>query len=186
MDENRFIKIYWQQYRLLEKRMIELSDYVEINPKNYATFSNQFISMYLMICSEIDSVADKFCCLLGVTDNKERFGINNKINKILEKYNNLKNWKCITKFPFDKINIVPFAKFNEGVSADWWQAYNKVKHSRAEQNENGKYNYELANLKNILFSLSALYLLISKMKEEFCKSVGIDMQSSIFDIDYIE
>ena len=51
-DERReIIKIYWQQYLLLEKRMIELSDYVAIDRKNYATFSNQFISMYLIICS---------------------------------------------------------------------------------------------------------------------------------------
>ena len=61
-DERReIIKIYWQQYLLLEKRMIELSDYVAIDRKNYATFSNQFISMYLIICSEIDSVADEYC-----------------------------------------------------------------------------------------------------------------------------
>lgn len=33
-DERReIIKIYWQQYLLLEKRMIELSDYVAIDRK---------------------------------------------------------------------------------------------------------------------------------------------------------
>lgn len=30
MDKNEFIKAYWQQYKVLEKRMIELSDYVAI------------------------------------------------------------------------------------------------------------------------------------------------------------
>ncbi|MDE5763379.1 MAG: hypothetical protein K2I00_00210 [Ruminococcus sp.] len=184
MNEKNFIKIYWQQYKLLEKRMIELSDYIEIHPTNYAAFSNQLISMYLVICSEIDSIADELCFLLGVTDKKERFGINNKISKILENYNNLKNWKCVVKISYESISLVPFAKFDDNQSSDWWQSYNKVKHFRAEKDNNGRYNYQSANLKNVLFSLSALYLLIFKMNKEF----GIPdmiMESSVFDIDYI-
>ena len=39
MNELEFLKIYWQQYVILEKRMINLSDYVAIHPKNFATFS---------------------------------------------------------------------------------------------------------------------------------------------------
>ena len=163
--------------------MIELSEYVEINPKNYAAFSNQFISMYLMICSEIDSVADEICCLLGVTDKKERFGINNKITKILENYNNLRNWKCTVKISYEPIFLVPFAKFDDNTSSDWWQSYNKVKHFRAEKDEKGHYNYESANLKNILSSLAALYLLIFKMNKEF-GNPDMDMESSVFDIDF--
>jgi hypothetical protein len=54
-ENSEFIKIYWLQYKLLEKRMIELSDYVSIDKKNYSTFSNQFIFLFLTICSEIDS-----------------------------------------------------------------------------------------------------------------------------------
>ncbi|MDE7303963.1 MAG: hypothetical protein K2N60_11655 [Oscillospiraceae bacterium] len=184
MNRSDFIKVYWTQYKLLEKRMIELSDYVSITPKNYSTFSHQFISMYLNICSEIDSVAEEFCSLLEA--DAKPFGISNKINKILDKYSKLKNWKCVTKFPFDSIHIVPFAKFNDNISADWWQAYNKVKHFRTEQSEGGQYNYELANLKNILYSLAALYLLIYKINAEFYGDVELDMRSSIFDIDFIE
>lgn len=186
MDKKEFIRIYWLQYKLLEKRMIELSDYVAVTPKNFATFSNHFISMYLTICSEIDSVADVLCELLGVP-SKERYGINSKINRILKEYSNLKNWKCITRFPFDIINIVPFAKFNNDTSADWWQAYNKVKHFRTEKKDekDERYNYELANLKNILYSLAALYLLISKVKKEFCSNIEFEMDSDIFYIDQI-
>lgn len=183
MNEKEFIRVYWLQYKLLEKRMIELSDYVAVTPKNYATFSNHFISMYLTICSEIDSVADVLCDLFGVSA-KERYGINNKINIILNQYKNLKNWKCITKFPFYNIHLVPFAKFNENTSADWWQAYNKVKHFRTDKT-NEIYNYELANLKNILYSLAALYLLISKVKNEFCPNVNVEIDSDIFDIDQL-
>lgn len=183
MADLEFLKIYWQQYLLLEKRMINLSDYVAISPKNYSTFSNQFISMYLTICSEIDSVADEFCKNLDV-NQKNRFGINNKMAHIIKQYNNLKNWKCKTKFPYNKINIVPFAKFVDNQSADWWQAYNNIKHKRTEKTGE-QYNYELANLKNVLYALSALYLLLYKMKEESLENSEIKFESELFDIDYI-
>lgn len=177
------LKIYWQQYVILKKRMINLSDYIAIHPKNFATFSNQFISMYLTICSEIDSVAEELCKNLSI-DEKSRFGINNKINHILNQYSNLKNWKVNTKFPHYKINIVPFAKFANNKSADWWQTYNNIKHKRTEKNGE-QYNYELANLKNVLHALSALYLLLYKMKEENLNYSEIKFKSKLFDIDYI-
>lgn len=163
--------------------MIDLSDYVAIHPKNYAVFSNHFISMYLTICSEIDSVAEELCKNLNIKE-KERFGINNKINHILNKYSNLKNWRCHTKFPYETINIVPFAKFSDNKSADWWKAYNNIKHKRTEKNGE-QYNYELANLKNILHALSALYLLLYKMKEEFSAEFPLKFESDLFDISYI-
>ncbi|MCQ2459727.1 MAG: hypothetical protein MJ081_05055, partial [Ruminococcus sp.] len=158
-------------------------DYVAIHPKNYAVFSNHFISMYLTICSEIDSVADEFCKNLNI-GAKERFGINNKINHILTKYNNIKNWRCSTKFPNEGINFVPFAKFTDNESADWWKVYNNIKHKRTEKNGE-QYNYELANLKNVLHALSALYLLLYKLRMEFSNDFPLNFESELFDISYI-
>lgn len=178
------LQMYWGQYRILEKRLIEMSDYVMISPKNYPTYSNQFISMYLTICSEIDSLADDYCKELGVND-KERFGINNKINCILDKYPKMKSWKCKTKFPFDEIHLVPFAKFNDNQSSDWWKAYNLIKHKRTDKGEDGLYNYQRANLKNILTALSALFIMLSKTKQELCAAFPIDIESKLFEIDFI-
>ena len=184
MNELESLKIYWQQYMILEKRMINLSDYIAIHPKNSATFSNQFISMHLTICSEIDSVAEEFCKNLNI-DEKSRFGINNKINHILNKYDKLKNWSVNTKFPHYRINIVPFSKFNDNKSSDWWQTYNNIKHKRTEK-IGEQYNYELANLKNVLNALAALYLLLYKMREENSNCSEIKFESRLFDINYIQ
>lgn len=177
-------QMYWGQFRLIEKRMIELSDYVTIDPKNYSTFSNQFISMYLTICSEIDSLADEFCKEFDASV-KERYGITKKINLLIDKYPKLQSWKCKTKFPYEEINFVPFAKFNETDSADWWKAYNLVKHKRTEKDENGNFNYQKANLKNIMLSLSALFVILSKAKEELCPNFPTDIESNILEIDFI-
>lgn len=183
MDNSEMIKIYWRQYKLLEKKMIEISDYITITPKNYPVFSPQLLSMYLTICSEVDSVADELCSLLGITNGKEKFGINRKINIIVDKYKNLKKWRCVTKYPLNIVSLVPFEKFENDQPADWWQSYNKVKHFRSSKDENGVYNYERANLKNVLFSLSALYMILFKIKTEFYADANINICSEIFDID---
>ncbi len=178
-------QMYWNQFRLLENRMCELSDYVMISPRNNSTFSNQFITMYLTVCSEIDSLADDFCKELGVSD-KERFGINNKMGNIIEKYPKMKNWSCKTKFPYEEINLIPFAKFEETQAADWWKSYNLIKHKRTEKGEDGLYNYQRANLKNILYSLSAFFILLSKTKEELCPTFPIDITSQFFEVDFMK
>ena len=183
MDSERVLRIYWQQYKLPEKRMLELSEYVMVTQKNFPVFSAQFIQMFLTICSEIDSVADKFCSLLGIVASKDKYGIMKKINIIVDKYKNLRDWKCDTKSPFDVLHLVPFKKFDGEQSADWWTAYNKVKHFRTDIDDNGVYNYERANLKNVIYSLSALYMLLYKMKTEFYADVKINTDSEIFDID---
>ena len=59
-----------------------------------------------------------------------------------------------------------------------------LKHKRT-QKTGEQYNYELANLKNVLYSLSALYLLLYKMKQENSENSEIKFESELFDIDYI-
>lgn len=180
MADLEFLKVYWKQYVLLEKRMLDISEYITIHRRNYAVFSSHFISMYLTICSEIDSVTDEFCKNLGFSE-KERYGIKNKISYIREKYKNLKNWTCKTKFPNEEFDIAPFAKFVDNESADWWKVYNNIKHKRTERNGE-QYNYELANLKNILHALAALYMLLYKMQKEFYPDCAYACKSDLFEI----
>ncbi|WP_295073745.1 hypothetical protein [Ruminococcus sp.] len=181
---NNFNILYWEQYKLIEKQLIDLSEYVSIDKKNYSTFSNRLIFMYLAICSEIDSVADELCEKLGA-NSKERYGINNKINIILEEYENLMHWRCSTLPPYQKINIEPFVGFKENDTAEWWKDYNKVKHFRFKKEDNGIYNYELANLKNVLFSLVALYLLIIKLNCESMELSCDKFKSELFNIEHL-
>ena len=181
MQKDQFILIYWKQFKLIEKRIIELSDYVAIDKKNFPTFSNQFTSLFLEICSEVDSVADELCAVLGY-DEKERYGITNKVSIILDKYNNMKSWTCVTRFPYRTIHLVPFVKFENNNSADWWKDYNLVKHKRTDYTEAGQYNYELANLKNVMNAAAALYLLIIKTKTEIFPDMSEELNSQIFEI----
>lgn len=88
MNKEEILKLYYSQYQLLEKRLIELSEYVTIHPSNYSTFSQQFISIFLSICSEIDSLLDEFCKIILQNDKNKTSGIIDKIKTIISRYPN--------------------------------------------------------------------------------------------------
>ena len=87
-----------------------------------------------------------------------------------------------SKFPYGEIDLVPFKKFKDNKSSDWWKSYNSVKHNRTEKDESGIYHYQKANLKNILHALSALYLLINMVQ----KDMGVNdiLESNLFEIHF--
>lgn len=155
MNRDDFLKVYWKQYRLLERELIQTDDYVSIDRENYNTFSNQYMKLLLTICSEIDSIAEVLC---SIYNDKLPYGIKNKLDTLIEEFPNLKEYRVNTRYPYDIKNITPMVKFSDSIS-DWWQAYNDIKHRRMGTNEAGRYNYTKANLKNVLYALAALYIL---------------------------
>mgnify|MGYP003300794966 CR=1 FL=1 len=81
MNKDDFIRVYCAQYKILEKQMISLSEYIAIDKSNYSTFSLQLNTLFISICSEIDSLSGEFCKLI-TGDNG--FGIINKIDIIVK------------------------------------------------------------------------------------------------------
>ncbi|MDE6025435.1 MAG: hypothetical protein K2G45_08275 [Lachnospiraceae bacterium] len=156
LDRDKFLKVYWKQYQLMERDLIQTDDYVSIVKENYDTFSNQYMKLLLVICSEMDSIAEVLC---RMREDKVPWGIVNKLNALTEEYPNLKNYRVSTKYPYDIKNIVPMAKFSGDSASDWWQAYNDIKHRRMETNDAGRSNYTKANLKSVLYAMAALYIL---------------------------
>ncbi len=59
MNRDEFLKVYWKQYRLLERDLIQTDDYVSIDKDNYTTFSSQYTKLLLTTCSEMDSIAEQ-------------------------------------------------------------------------------------------------------------------------------
>lgn len=116
MNRDEFLKVYWKQYQLLERDLIQTDDYVSIDKDNYDTFSNQYTKLLLIICSEIDSIAEVLCSMY---EEKVPFGIKNKLDALVEKYPKLKKYRVNTKFPYDIKNITPMDKFSDSIS-DWW------------------------------------------------------------------
>jgi hypothetical protein len=150
---------------MLENKVIESSAYVSIEPTNYATFSPNYVFLLLSICSEIDSVAGEYCKLIS-PDSNNVGGIINKIELIISKHPNLRNKRIDTKDPFEKQSFVPLLKL-EKESSSWWSDYNKIKHNRTDKDNNGRYNYQKANLKNVLYAIASLYILLFLLGKEY-------------------
>ena len=170
MDKDTFIRHYCANYQFLENKLLESSEYVSIEKTNYDTFSSNFIFLFLSICSEIDSLAREYCKILSV-DN-DLGGIIDIIDKIIS--NNqpnsnsklkLRNARVETKPPFEKQHFVPFQKFEMNTSS-WWSDHNKIKHNRTEK-DGVRYNYQKATLKNVLYAVAALYILIRLIGNEY-------------------
>lgn len=179
MDKNTFIRHYCANYKILENKVIESSDYVSIEPTNYAAFSANYIFLFLSICSEIDSVAGEYCKIIS-PDSDNYNGIVSKIELIISKHPNLRNKRIDTKEPFERQSFVPFAKI-ENNNTSWWSDYNKIKHNRTETDSSGRYNYQKANLKNVLHAIASLYILILLIGNEYGFESTLPISSNLFE-----
>lgn len=165
-----FMNNFWEYYLLLEKDFINTLNYVELSEKNFTTYSKEYIKLYQTICSEMD-VIFKLVCGFDTNAYKK---ITNYSTKLLREFGDIVNVKIDVR----RTNIVlqPFMGWKPEESIDWWTGYNKIKHNRI-------INIEQANLRNVLNSLSALYLLEKYLfrKQKF-EPDSPEVESSLFKI----
>ncbi len=177
MTPQSFSKIFWKQYLLLEKDFLETDEYVTIHKSNYKTFSSRYTYLFLNICSEIDSLAEEYCKVLG----RKPKTIVAKIKAIVTDTPRIKNERAITKYPYELIKLAPFQAFDDKVAAEWWRNYNLVKHARADEPSDSIPNSQLANLKNVISALAALYILCQNLYKKLEDS-QIELEpSKLFD-----
>lgn len=175
ITSQEFSRTFLKQYYSIESDFIKTDEYVSIDSQNFSTFSNQYTKLLVLTCSEIDAV-------LGVIiDNPKVYGVNNRIKTIIETYPNLKNAQIKTNYLYNDISFVPFNKFTDNESSSWWKGYNLLKHNRIWKTEGGRYNYQQANLKNVLYSLGALYILCYNLSHKLCDcDEEIEINSKLF------
>jgi len=128
----------------LEKRFIELSEYIEITEDNFNVYSNYITLLLITTCSEFEVVSKELSKILN-DHPKNIFNIYNCFKK--EGYKNILEESVF--LDLYKIDIQPFEKWNEENVPFWWEAYNGVKHNRASE-------YKKGNLKTLIYALSAL------------------------------
>lgn len=162
MMKDEVFEFYWRRYKRLEKKFRKSTKYVSLNSKNYAVFSTKFLDMFISVCSEIDSILDEyarqnnfkgnntknFCGKIQIFRDNEQEHLNHERLDIQEIYGSKPK------------PIAPFGQLSNSETTDWWHEYNLVKHNRTDMDESGNYNYEKANLKNVLYALGALYIII--------------------------
>lgn len=194
MDWYIFFKSYWKYFLELEESLIEVQRYINFEKNNWKVYSNEFIKLLEVIGAEVDVIA-KEIVLYKKTHLKKVEGIakwgyeiqqlipdidsiklcfNNE--NIIVPWNNWEHEKYINKKGIDSYRL---KKGKE--NPEWWISYNKVKHAKTTI-KNGKYNYERANLENIVNALGGLYILETYFMEELTSknNVVITEYSKLF------
>lgn len=170
ISREQFMKDFWNYYIMLENDFRKTIAYVELDEINFKTFSKEYIKLYQSICAEMD-VIFKVVCGFNTDAYKN---IINYSTELLGEFPDIVDVKI--KVLYSDIELQPFKNWQKEESIAWWTAYNKVKHNRVDNAKDG-------NLKNILTSLSALYLLekyLIKKSKYFPDSP--DKESSLFAI----
>lgn len=154
---------YWDYYLILEKDMLSIEQYVAFDNANLSTYSNQFLKLLQIICSEIDALLKKFCSFYGYKlDNKANSNMvfyKKTINKhypiLADLYVSLKKNK--------ELKFQPWKNITENKKLTWWYDYTQIKHNRMGKGETNQYNYMKANLENTLNALAALFIIENEL-----------------------
>lgn len=200
MSQNLFFPIYQQ----LEKELMELSRFITFDHRQLVVYSTKIADMLLRTVSEIENISKELCKKEKIKfyDSKkhirnvvyfndyflkleECYGLSSRlVNFIFENCN--ENIFDIKLSPFRK-DLVIKVKGKEKETWSWYNAYNKIKHDRIK-------NFKQANLENLIYSLSALFLLniyyldkvfVEKEEYNFERVIyQIENLSSVFEIDY--
>ncbi len=159
MTSDEFKKKYWDYYLILERDLINIQPYVSFHQDNFNCFSNEFIKLYQAICSEIDVVCKQYCNYLSGKPGRD---INDYRTILLSNHSEIASHKVDVR-DMDKCILDPWRAWNEQSNNKspliWWTKYNKVKHQRTDKDGKGIYNYQHANLENVLNALAGLYIL---------------------------
>ncbi|MFD1453979.1 hypothetical protein [Oceanobacillus sojae] len=162
-------EMHWQYYLSIENALLKTNQYVTHSNKNKDVYSDEFASILLLSCSELDSLFKQLCISTGhskkgkyftMTDYAQviqsifsnDFGISTGINTI--------NDDSIIIFPFENIDASkPYANLT------WWKDYQSIKHDRIS-------NVSKGNLINVAYAVGAQYMILRQLIEFMDESEG--------------
>lgn len=158
LERNTF-EMYWSYYLSIEKMMKNTSQYVAPSKQNCNTYSDEFMKIILLSCSEIDSILKIICKENGVILDDKKYNMSVYAETLL-KQKDIKEWAFsperstssydsgIICFPFKELDV---KKAYGGLT--WWEGYQKLKHNRLD-------NAQVGNLENAVCAITAHFVLL--------------------------
>ena len=149
MTKEEFLNNYWNYYLLLEKKVINLQNYITFSANNGSCYSIEIMNLIINICCEIDVI---FKIILGY--ELDKFKTISDYKKIYNKegYEEIDD-ETLYLIDNKDYKLIPFENFKpDSESPVWWEAFDDLKHKRT-------ISFNEANLKNLLNALGALYIL---------------------------
>lgn len=165
MTRDEFMESYWAYYLMLENRFINTLTYVELSEDNFNTFSDEYASLIQIMGAELDSFFKIFCGF-SLDDNKDRKNIGDYANYIFENAPFIK--KMEIRVSRLHTSIMPFERWDKDCakqSLTWWEAFDRIKHGRAE-------NRQAASQRNVLHMLSGLFMLETIFLSQIVRESG--------------
>ena len=149
MNRTDFINIFWSRYMMIERDFIHLTEYVKIDEGNYCTFSNEILKQILLVNVEFENLLHQMAMELGAASGT-------MANYKTMLFDTL-HWDAIVnqnvKVLNTNIKLEPYKEWSQiGHGVFWWSIYGELKHDMIA-------NYTKGNLKILLYSLAALYIL---------------------------
>ncbi len=176
MTRKEFLQHYWRYYLVLEEKFKNTLNYIELDWQNAQTFSNEYALLLQSIGAELDNFFKVYCGF--ATENRKN--INDYCNFVLNDYFDIVNQKVL--IPERDMEFQPYQGWNTANPAQsliFWDGFCKIKHSRYA-------NIQMANQKNVLYALGALYLLEMKYLSNIAASNEPDVpnkKSELFELD---
>ena len=149
MTREEFLNNYWRYYLILEQKMMNSLQFVELDVDNFYAFSMEFITQIQNLGSEVDTIMK----VIAGFQLSSRKTITDYASTILVKYPSITQQEV--KIQNNSLIIKPFKNWNTNQpskSLVWWENYNEIKHGRTQ-------NMKKANLNTTLHLLGALYIL---------------------------
>lgn len=184
ISENEFKIKIWYYYKMIEEDFLSTKNTVLIDECNFNVVGLRFLNIIEACCSEIDTLLRiaykeviKKHNIKNVDVNKDNihklwYFLQNEL-LINEKGNiyNMNNYEISNIYG---IKLKPWSNYSANCDEDkrgnvryngknlpkWWSDYNKLKHNRILNDSSGKPYFTKANLKNALYSLAGLYVLL--------------------------
>ncbi|WRN68118.1 hypothetical protein UM538_05670 [Staphylococcus aureus] len=88
MERNKF-SMYWAYYKFIEDKLIATNQYVTHTKDNELCYSDEFISIILLSCSEIDSILKELLRNKSIPSKKKYYQMSDYAS-VLKRFNNRK------------------------------------------------------------------------------------------------
>ena len=142
---------HWNYFLALEEDFKNTLRYIELDKQNFKTYSIEYTKIILSSCSEIEIILKEISeHVFGTKNGKDIIGYYKTI--ITKGHSKKYLIDIVGVFQNPDLKLKPWHRWTSKIRPKWWSNYQNVKHNRH------KY-YTEANLKNCLYSLSALLLL---------------------------
>ena len=143
------------RYFPIERRITDATRYVEMCTENKTTFSYEFASIIRDVGSTFGSLLDGL--VRNAVGKKGDLDIRDYIKFVVDEVKDVETLCLRLKTSFTHSFVFPFENVKKSPpTLEWWNAYNKLKHSDIDNFKDGC----LAHAINGLASLATLYVLM--------------------------